>query len=288
MRFNSIGRQGNYSQAGKAVADDALNSFIVARNKSPEYGKIAQDAANIAREKKINSIKAQSAVTNTGIAAAAGVKANKIKTEAESNYKSAKRKAGVLAAGGQMISEAGQYLGNKRERRELGDGDSYFNNEIESNNKKIEDLRSQIKPFEASGGLVEEQPPGKTVQATGSGIPAYSPPEGGKTYSKSELQTLAIQGGFTPEEAPLVSRIAMGESSGKSTAFNGKGRDQSYGIMQINMLGDMGPERRAQFGISSNEDLYDPLTNMKAAHSIYKQQGWEAWGAYTNGSYQNH
>ena len=48
MKFNSIGRQGNYSQAGKAVADDALNSFLVARRKSPEYGKIAQDAANIA------------------------------------------------------------------------------------------------------------------------------------------------------------------------------------------------------------------------------------------------
>ena len=152
MKFNSIGRQGNYSQAGKAVADDALNSFLVARRKSPEYGKIAQDAANIAREKKINSIKAQSAVTDTGIAAAAGVKTNKIKTEAESNYKSAKRKAGVLAAGGQMISEAGQYIGNKRERREIGDGDSYFDNEIETNNKKIEDLRSKIKPFEPSGG----------------------------------------------------------------------------------------------------------------------------------------
>ena len=77
----------------------------------------------------------------------------------------------------------------------------------------------------------------------------------------------------------------MGESSGNPYAFNGKGADQSYGLMQINMLGDMGPERRSQFGLKSNEELYDPVKNMQAAFKIYQSQGWGAWGAYTNGSY---
>ena len=52
------------------------------------------------------------------------------------------------------------------------------------------------------------------------------------------------------------------------------------------MLGGMGPERRAQFGLSSNDELFDPKTNAKAAYQIYKQQGINAWGAYTNGSYK--
>jgi hypothetical protein len=108
----------------------------------------------------------------------------------------------------------------------------------------------------------------------------------GAKLSQSQIQDLAVQVGFPSDVAPVISKIAMGESSGRSTAFNGKGADQSYGLMQINMLGDMGPERRKAFGLTSNEDLYDPLTNMKAAYEIYKTQGLEAWGAYTNGSYK--
>ena len=107
----------------------------------------------------------------------------------------------------------------------------------------------------------------------------------GAKLSQSQIQDLAVQVGFPSDVAPVISKIAMGESSGRSTAFNGKGADQSYGLMQINMLGDMGPERRKAFGLTSNEDLFDPLTNMKAAYEIYKTQGLEAWGAYTNGSY---
>ena len=71
MKFNSIGRQGNYSQAGKAAADDALNSFLVATRDSPDASKIVQDAANINRQETINAIKAQSTVTDTGQEAAA-------------------------------------------------------------------------------------------------------------------------------------------------------------------------------------------------------------------------
>ena len=78
----------------------------------------------------------------------------------------------------------------------------------------------------------------------------------------------------------------MAESGGQPRAYNPRGADKSYGLWQINMLGGMGPERRAQFGLSSNDELFDPKTNAKAAYQIYKQQGINAWGAYTNGSYK--
>ncbi len=117
------------------------------------------------------------------------------------------------------------------------------------------------------------------------GVPVSSVFQTGQTFEKSNLEQLAIEAGFTPEEAKIASRIALAESSGSSTAFNGKGADESYGLMQINMLGAMGPERRAQFGIQTNEDLYDPLTNMRAALDVYKRQGWGAWSVYTSGAY---
>ena len=117
------------------------------------------------------------------------------------------------------------------------------------------------------------------------GVPVSSVFETGQTLEKTNLEKLAIEAGFTPEEAKIASRIALAESSGNSTAFNGVGPDESYGLMQINMLGAMGPERRAQFGIQTNEDLYDPLTNMRAALDVYKRQGWGAWSVYTSGAY---
>ena len=117
------------------------------------------------------------------------------------------------------------------------------------------------------------------------GVPVSSVFETGQTLEKTNLEKLAIEAGFTPEEAKIASRIALAESSGNTTAFNGVGADESYGLMQINMLGAMGPERRAQFGIQTNEDLYDPLTNMKAALDVYKRQGWGAWSVYTSGAY---
>ena len=104
--------------------------------------------------------------------------------------------------------------------------------------------------------------------------------------NQSEIQNLAASVGF-PDPA-LAAAIAMAESSGNPRAFNGRGNDSSYGLWQINMQGSLGPARRAQFGLSQNEDLYDPMTNARAALAIYSSSGWGAWGAYTNGSYKRY
>jgi len=102
--------------------------------------------------------------------------------------------------------------------------------------------------------------------------------------TQDQIAQLAASVGF-PDPA-LAAAIAMAESSGNPRAFNGRGNDASYGLWQINMIGSLGPARRAQFGLTSNEDLYDPATNARAAIAIFNQQGYGAWGAYTNGSYK--
>lgn len=58
--------------------------------------------------------------------------------------------------------------------------------------------------------------------------------------------------------------------------------DDSYGVLQINMLGRMGPERRKWFGIASNQDLYKPEVNFRAAYLIYKSRGFnfQDWSTY--------
>jgi hypothetical protein len=81
--------------------------------------------------------------------------------------------------------------------------------------------------------------------------------------------------------------VAMAESDGESTAHNTTYPDDSYGLWQINMLGKMGADRRKAFGIASNADLFDPNTNARAAHQVWRDAGksFSPWSTFTNGAY---
>ena len=104
------------------------------------------------------------------------------------------------------------------------------------------------------------------------------------TEQLTNAAKLAMEAGFSKEQAKIMAAIAGGESSFNNRAYNGKGADDSYGLWQINMLGQMGTERLKSLGLSSKADLYDPLTNAKAAKQIYDSQGYGAWGAYKDGN----
>ena len=108
-----------------------------------------------------------------------------------------------------------------------------------------------------------------------------------------QIQQAAIAGGFTPEEAPVISAIAMAESGGNPNAHNPRYPDDSYGLMQINMLDDpgsnymLGASRRRKYGIQ-NSDLKNPVINMKVAKDIWDTQGPNAWSVYQSGAYKKH
>jgi hypothetical protein len=99
------------------------------------------------------------------------------------------------------------------------------------------------------------------------------------------LATTLAQAGFSGEGLRTAYAIAKRESGGSPTAFNGNAAtgDKSYGLFQINMLGSMGPARRAQFGIASNDALFDPAVNAKAAFQMSKGgTDFGAWGLGPN------
>ena len=109
-----------------------------------------------------------------------------------------------------------------------------------------------------------------------------------RTLSTAQIRDGLRRAGFPEEVVPTMTAITYAESGGNPYAHNpnaGTG-DNSYGLLQINMLGGMGPERRRWFGLNSDDQLFDPDTNFRAAKQIYDAQGLGAWGAYTNGSYQ--
>lgn len=110
------------------------------------------------------------------------------------------------------------------------------------------------------------------------------------TFTAGQMTALAEKAGFDKNTAKIMGAIGMAESSGNPSAHNtnAKTGDDSYGLWQINMLGDMGPSRRKFFQINKNEDLFIPAINAMAAHKIYKSQGLNAWSTYKNGDYKDY
>lgn len=106
--------------------------------------------------------------------------------------------------------------------------------------------------------------------------------------SEKEIAGYAKGAGFVGNDIDIAVAVAMAESGGDPKNHNGNVAtgDDSYGLMQINMIGSMGPARRAKFGITSNDALYDPATNMRAAKIIKDDSGWGAWTTYTRGTYK--
>lgn len=107
----------------------------------------------------------------------------------------------------------------------------------------------------------------------------------------ASLRDILRQAGFSGRNLDMAYAIAMAESSGNARAFNGNVNtgDESYGLFQINMLGGMGPERRKQYGLSSNDDLYDAMKNAEIAYKMSKGgTDWSPWSTYKRGDYQKY
>ena len=122
-----------------------------------------------------------------------------------------------------------------------------------------------------------------TTSATAS-IASAGSTRSSSALSGEQVAQMAYNAGFRGEDLVSVVAISKRESGWRPSAFNGNRAtsDVSYGLMQINMIGDMGPARLAQFGIDSPEQLFDPQTNLNAAFTLYTRSGntLRAWGGY--------
>ena len=156
---------------------------------------------------------------------------------------------------------------------------------------------SNPKSFIEGGGLVI----GSNVKSSGQVSTTVTPAAaeestrqqsvGRGKLSAKQIADVARQAGIPEDKIPTMVAIAMAESGGDSNAHNPKYPDNSFGLWQINMLDEpgyqLGAERRQKYGLSSNEELKDPLTNAKAAFDILNSQGLGAWSVYTSGKYKD-
>jgi hypothetical protein len=113
-------------------------------------------------------------------------------------------------------------------------------------------------------------------------VGSTTPTRQGGQLSGEDVARYAYNAGFRGENLVNVVAISKRESGWNAGAYNpnAKTKDLSFGLMQINMLGTLGPARLKQFGLSKNEELYDPATNMRAAFKMSGGNDFYAWGGY--------
>jgi hypothetical protein len=96
--------------------------------------------------------------------------------------------------------------------------------------------------------------------------------------------------GFRGDGLRTAWAVAKRESNGRPRAHNQNSAtgDNSYGMFQINMIGDLEKARLEKLKLDSSRQLFDPVTNVMAV--FYMTKGgtdWSAWDigsrAYNNG-----
>jgi hypothetical protein len=95
-----------------------------------------------------------------------------------------------------------------------------------------------------------------------------------------ELKELLSLVGFKGKDLVVAWAVAKKESNGRPLAFNGnhKTGDSSYGMFQINMIDNLGPDRREKFDLETNAELFNPVKNAEIAY--YMTNGGEDWSSW--------
>ena len=112
-----------------------------------------------------------------------------------------------------------------------------------------------------------------------------------RTFEKTEqlkpkeLKALLYDVGFRGERLREAWGTVMKESTGRPRSHNDNRDtgDNSYGLFQINMIDGLGPARLEQYGLESNKDLFNPLTNARIAFQMSnKGKDWSGWNGITD------
>ena len=118
-----------------------------------------------------------------------------------------------------------------------------------------------------------------------------------KPFTFNSLERLSQEVGFPPKDAKIAAAIALAESDGnaqidtvKSGLDPNKEKEFSLGLWQINVMKEYQKERFPLFNIKQESELYNPLTNAKAAKILYDRAGgsFEDWSTYTSGKYKDY
>ena len=309
MQFNSV-QSGSFLTGAKSINENITDIYNTAIQTGFAADEVIKQANANDAVKQMAAARRQASMANTAMDTYATAKVQDMKAKLPGQLKDIwrpavrmegiNRMAGSLAAGKYIMDESKLAQKEAEELKKYRTEMLKKQEAILAQGKERDQLETdQFKQylsgigvtFDADGKPVFKLPTKPQNNITGtdsdnSTTPTRKPVEihGSGILSPEQVKSLALNSGFSDAQSDIVVEIARGESGFDPQAHNPDAStgDNSYGLMQINMLGKMGPERRKLFGIQSNEKLKDPQTNMDAAFKIFQSQGFPAWTVYRN------
>ena len=221
MRFASIGGQGNYAQAGKAVANDAAKTFDAARKNSVDFGGLAEAAMKVRSDEKVAAMRAEAAVTKTAIDA-----------KAYGKVKDAKRliaRDGVMRKAGGLIAAGISGL-QKEEKTDY----SSMRARIERDRTKEKELRAEAdaidltpKPSEPATPAAPTNTKSTVISPTSSSssVPGNQASASGGSLNFASVKDYAAKAGAKFPEL-VAAQWALESGWGKSPS----GKNNYFGI----------------------------------------------------------
>lgn len=97
------------------------------------------------------------------------------------------------------------------------------------------------------------------------------------------IAALAQKAGWRGNDLVIATAVAIAESQGDSDATN---PSTATGLWQVRYSAH--PDILTRLGITSQNQLTNVLKNSAAAYQVWKQQGWNAWTTYSQGTYKQY
>lgn len=129
------------------------------------------------------------------------------------------------------------------------------------------------------GGAIPPAPPAPPPAPVLDPPTAPVPGPGGTTVPGRcvQYETTMAAAGWSSTDVAWLSTITWRESRCNPSAYNGRHRDRSYGLTQINTRGALWGEIQQRCGLVSRDQLFDPLTNLTCAKRLHDAYGRRPW-----------
>ncbi len=150
--------------------------------------------------------------------------------------------------------------------KQMGAGSSAIDDALGASNNSVQGAINNLAAREGS------QFAANLNQAMNSGFPQG--PSGGGAGGIDTVVSAAHRAGFRGNDLATAVAIAMAESGGNASAYNGQGLDRSHGLWQINVHPNANPHY-------ASWNLNDPYQNARAAFELYSSSGFKPWTTYT-------
>lgn len=204
------------------------------------------------------------------------------------NSFSAYAKSNGVSASGNVTSGNIVTATSDPDSHEAAGGASAWTNSGPTNyaGQSIQDILNTVLAQRASGTGIGATGTAAAITANKGAISGSAAPStsGRSALAGSSIAQMAYNAGFRGQDLIDVVAISKRESSWVPGVLNNNSStgDLSYGLMQINMKGGLGPSRLREFGLTSDDQLLDAQTNLNAAFKLYMDSGksFNAWGGY--------